>query len=459
MQKVSLTSNRGFVLVEVILTSALFAVFAAGLFGAFIYGLESVKASGQRSRAVGISEEGLEAVRSIRDRGYTSLVDGSYGVMNNGTRWNLVPGSDATGEFTRQITIQTIDAHTKYVLSLVIWNEALKKQAAFGVVSYLTDWTEIPVWTNPRTGTCLNISGGQDAQKIAVSGNHAFMVTNSSGFSLVAVDVSNSSNVHQVGAIGVQTSPTNIAISGTKAFVTTRSNGAELQVVDVTDPANMGNPTTIDLSGNSDANAVSVANGNAFVTRDAGFEEFHTVSATAPYAQKSVLELTYNARAIYTNGNYAYIASADNSQELKIVNVSNPLTPSLAGGYDDPSSIADGVAIKGYGNYLFLGRSDGKIILFNISNPTSPQKIGTFDAVQGVNDLAVNSQSNLLFAVTNSGSKELQIIDVSNPGSPALRGYYDADDTLNGVAYDSARDLVYVVGASNHNNFCSIKPS
>jgi hypothetical protein len=459
MPKVSSTSNNGFILVEVILTSALFAVVATGLFSAFYYGLQSVRYAGQRDRAVLLTEEGLEASRSIRDRGYTNLVDGSYGITNDGTKWSFVPGSDANGIYTRQITVQTIDSHTKYVLSTVLWKQPLKTQSAFALVTYLTDWTEIPVWTNPQSGTCLNISGGQDAQKIAVSGNYAFLVTNSAGYSLVSIDVSNVANIHQADAVGIQNNPTNIAISGTKAYVTTRNNSAELQVVDITDPTTFGIPVSVDLSGNSDANAVAISGSNAFVTRDAGFEEFHTVNANPPYQQRSLQELTYSAREVYMHGNYAYVASADNSQELKIVNVTNPASTSLAGGYDDPSSIADGVVVTGYGNYVFLGRSDGKVLIFDITNATSPQRIGTYDAVQGVNDLAVDSTHNLLFAVTNVGSKELQIIDLTTPASPIQRGYYDADDTLNGVAYDATRNLVYIVGVSNHNNFCSIKPS
>lgn len=459
MQKELLTSNKGFVLVEVILTSALFALVSAGLFSAFYYGLESVKASGQRTRSVSLAEEGLEAVRSIRDAGFTNLVDGSYGLSNDGTKWILSSGSDAKGEYTRQIQIQTIDSHTKYILSLVMWNQSRQRPGAFGLVTYLSDWPETPVWSSPQSGTCLNISGGQDAQKIAVSGNYAFSVTNSAGYSLVAIDVSSRADIHQVGAIGIQTNPTNIAINGSKAYVTTRSNNAELQVVDISSPANMGSPQSVDLSGNSDANAVAVSGTTAFITRDAGFEEFHAVGASAPYTQKSVLELTYNAKEIYVNGNYAYVASTDNSQELKVVNISNPTSPTLAGGYDEPSVITDGVTVAGYGNYLFLGKSDGKVQIFSITNPTSPQKIGQYDAVQAVNDLAVDPARNLVFAVTSTGSKELQIIDVTNPSQPTLRGYFDASDTLNGVAYDATRNLVYVVGASNQNNFCSIEPN
>lgn len=459
MPKEPLTSSRGFVLVEVILTSALFALVAAGLFGAFYYGLESVKASGLRTRSVSLAEEGLEAARSIRDRGFTNLVDGSYGIVNDGTRWSFVAGSDAKGPYTRQVTVQTIDAKTKYITSLVMWNQSRQRPGAFGLVTYLSDWTEIPVWTNPKTGPCLNISGGQDAQKVTVNGNYAYLVTNSDGYSLVSVNVSNPSSIVQAGAVGVGNNPTNIVVNGTKAYVTSRNNNAEVQVVDITNPASMGSPVSVDLSGNSDANGIAIANGNAFVTRDAGFEEFHAFNASAPYQQRSVLELTYAAREIYTSGNYAYVASTDNSQELKVVNISNPLSPTLVGGYDDTSSIADGVTVAGYGSFVFLGRSDGKILIFNISNPASPQKIGQYDALQAVNDLAVDATRNLLFAVTNIGSKELQIIDLTNPSQPTQRGYFDAADTLNGVAYDATHNLVYVVGTDNHNNFCSIEPN
>jgi hypothetical protein len=51
-----------------------------GLMGLYFYSTAAISTSGDRVRAVLLAEEGLEAVRSIRDTGFRNLVDGTYGL-------------------------------------------------------------------------------------------------------------------------------------------------------------------------------------------------------------------------------------------------------------------------------------------------------------------------------------------------------------------------------------------
>ena len=106
--------QKGFSLVEVILASSVFILLATALVGSYLYGQESTALAGNRARAVLLAEEGLEAVRNIRDEGaegsFGTLTAGTYGLATSSNQWIFSGGSDATSIFTRTITITYVDS-------------------------------------------------------------------------------------------------------------------------------------------------------------------------------------------------------------------------------------------------------------------------------------------------------------------------------------------------------------
>ena|SRR3989344_3495125 len=140
MPKDWLVTNRGFSLVEVILASSVFILITTALVGAIIYGQESTVLSGQRAQAVFLAEEGLEAVKNIRDDDFSNLIDGTYGLQVVGGRWNIAGSSDVIGNFTRQITISPINSDTKKITSTVTWQQNLQRSGSVSLDTYLTYW-------------------------------------------------------------------------------------------------------------------------------------------------------------------------------------------------------------------------------------------------------------------------------------------------------------------------------
>jgi Tfp pilus assembly protein PilV len=129
-------------LVEVLLAVAIFAVLSTGIIGAIIYGQESTAIAGARERAVKIAEEGIEAVRNIRDSGYSNLpADGTYGLTISGGIWILAGSSDTTDIFTRTVTLGTIDSRTRNITVNVTWPQTIQRSGSISVNTYLTDWT------------------------------------------------------------------------------------------------------------------------------------------------------------------------------------------------------------------------------------------------------------------------------------------------------------------------------
>lgn len=191
-------------------------------------------------------------------------------------------------------------------------------------------------------------------------------------------------------------------------------------------------------SGNDIANAISVAFKNPYVflgrANSAGGSEFYVFDATNPAAPSLVGQLALNGdpNDIAVFGNYAYIASTDNSEELQIIDVSTPSAPSLAATFDltvanSGNNIVDGLAIDYLGGTnLYYGRANGagkEFIVFNASNPLAPAITGTLDLSGDPNDLKISG--NNIFIASSDDASELQVVDATIPSVPVLLGSLD----------------------------------
>ncbi len=146
--------QQGFSLVEVILSIAVFALLITTLIGAYFYGQESTALAGNRARAVMIAEEGLEAVRNIRDEDFSNLEDGTYGLNISNNAWVLSGLSDNVDIFTRQIEISPIDGDRKEVTSTVTWQQNPQRSGIISVETYLTNWQKSVVVGPPPPSDC-----------------------------------------------------------------------------------------------------------------------------------------------------------------------------------------------------------------------------------------------------------------------------------------------------------------
>lgn len=134
--------QRGFSPVEVLLAATVFAFLTTALIGAIIYGRSSTANAGDRVRAVQIADEGIEAVRNIRDAGFANLpANGTYDLSQAGNQWTLAPttNSDVTGIYTRTIAITGVDSARKTITATVTWPQGTSS-ATVSSTSRLTNW-------------------------------------------------------------------------------------------------------------------------------------------------------------------------------------------------------------------------------------------------------------------------------------------------------------------------------
>lgn len=144
--------SKGFSLVEVLLAVSLFGLIVTALVGGLIYGQQSTVLAGQRARAIMLADEGLEAVRNIRDESFFNLTDGIYGLAISSNQWTLSGISDTTDIFTRAIAISTINANRKQVTSTVSWPQTPQRTGSVTLTTYLTAWVN-PTGAEPP-GSC-----------------------------------------------------------------------------------------------------------------------------------------------------------------------------------------------------------------------------------------------------------------------------------------------------------------
>jgi len=110
--------------------------------GAIIYSEESTSIAGGISRASFLAQEGIEAVRNIRDEAYGNLTDGSYGLLVSNNQWLLSGSSDTTDGYTRQINIGTIDANRKQITSTITWKENVQRTGNVAITTELSNWAK-----------------------------------------------------------------------------------------------------------------------------------------------------------------------------------------------------------------------------------------------------------------------------------------------------------------------------
>jgi Tfp pilus assembly protein PilV len=134
--------SKGQSLLEVLLA---IGIFITGIATVGLLVLDANVASrqgGERTEAVLLAKEGLEAARSIRDGDFDNVTAGAHGIALSANTWIFSGVSDTQNQFTRTITVSDIDVDTKKVESTVSWQFTQTRQNSVTFVDYLTDWNQ-----------------------------------------------------------------------------------------------------------------------------------------------------------------------------------------------------------------------------------------------------------------------------------------------------------------------------
>ena len=159
--------SRGFSIIEALLGSAVLALLVTAIVGALIFGRESATTAGARTRAAFLAEEGMEAVRNIKDADFCNLTVGTHGLSSGSGKWEFSGTGDMTEKFSRTVDIVEVNPQTRQVTVTVTWQQNPQRTGTISLVGYFTFWKSTPTtwwdtnWLNRRKITFANGTRGQ----------------------------------------------------------------------------------------------------------------------------------------------------------------------------------------------------------------------------------------------------------------------------------------------------------
>ncbi len=140
-------------------------------------------------------------------------------------------------------------------------------------------------------------------------------------------------------------------------------------------------------------------------------------------------------------GNYAYLVE---TKGLHIMDISNPATPVEVGLYPIPGEarrveVATRLSSTNSSQpYLYLITKFRDLRIFDLSEPMTPTEIAAYDTPSFVQDVAMADQ----YAYVADGYEGLYVVDISNPAQPIKVGLYNQHGGACNV--ETADHYVYV---------------
>ena len=475
---------RAFSVVEVLLGSALFAVFASGVIALLLQGLDADRLAEEESVASNYASEGIEALRSIKNQSFTSLgTVASSGIdrVGSGGTWAFSGASTSYGKYVRTVSVSSVsrdgsgnivasggtdDPLSRKVISTVTWPVTASRTNTLSIISYLTNW-HLPVtsgdWTNPTQIASFDVPGTNNGIKIRSQGNFIYMIRPSGSPNFLIIDVSNPASPTLAGSLSLTGTPTNIAVSGGLVAVSNKNNNQELQMIDVATPSSPSVVGTFNAPGTEDALGVFMVGTTVYMVRASGTDnEFVIVNVSTSSAPTQIgsMDLGANGNEVVASGNFAYVASAHDSREVQVVNIATPSAPSLAGSLN-LSGTVDATTVSLSGTTLLVGQGS-TLFMVAVSTPSSPSVLGSVSVSDTLNDIALTfgNSNTRAFVATSSNTAEFQVVDISVPSSPSIVGSVDVagNTDLLGVAYSETLDRAFGVSASNTEEFIVFAP-
>ncbi|MBI4138533.1 hypothetical protein HY479_00075 [Candidatus Uhrbacteria bacterium] len=445
-------------LVEILLAITVF------LFGVVTLGVLYLDATAthrkgvDRGKGVAYALEGLEAVRSIRDRSFASLATGTHGLLLLNNQWTLSGTSDTQDAFTRTVQISGPDGDTKYVTSTVTWAFSPTITDSVTFTTRITNWRKVTptTWASPdvvSSSTLTNIS----ANAVDVEGTTLFVTTpnNAQGTEFRVYDVTNPVSPSYLGGLETGTHLFVLDAVGSRGYLASDNNPDEVKVIDVSNPASPSELGSMKLTANENVNGVFASGTIVHLVRDeigqqATYYIYDATNGASPTLLGSMNtgDDTYDVAVRNGNPPYAFIAGEDHQQEFQIVNVADPATMGVVGSLNLQEEL---LAVAVSGTWAFGGMEavggQPEFYLFNVSDPANPSVLGTFEVNADVNRIAV--WGNLVFLATASSTKEFIVLNVTNPANPTLYGSYDLVGEATDVALSVDGTYAYVSTASS----------
>lgn len=404
-------------LVEFIIAIGVSAIFLPALLTGLTASRNGKAQEKQRLEAITIAKETEEAVRVVREKGWSAVAPtGTYHPIISNNSWSFAPNSDQVNGFTRSVLIEsvyrntngqivpnggTLDASTIKATTTVSWG--LPYISSINSIQYLTRYQN----------------------------NASFIQTSKADFDAgladgtVTTDITGGEVTLALGGHGLWCSP----------------------VLTI---------TAVDLPKNGVANAISAVEGliSAATGENAAGVSYASVGIdnnNPPNATVSGTFNGYKTNDLWTDGHHTYIATDNNHDSVVILDVSvNP--PVISGVLSFGSSLkASRVFVSGGKAYVTTG---SWLYVFDVA--TQLQVGNAFQLLNNANATGIVVNGNYAYVSLDLAAAQLEIIDVTDPsnmkkaGSAVLNGLGGNRLVLNNTA---TRAYIVTATSAQKNEF------
>lgn len=495
-----MSTRRGLALVELLLAIAILGTISVSALASIIGSWSTNRLSSLALQAEQYAQEGIEAARSLRNRGWSAPFlatncTGGCG-LSLGTGWSWLGASDTENGMTRVVTVTpaqrdgngdfvasggTPDSDAQRVESEVTWSPGPGRNNTYSLVTYLTNFYQLitPDWSSPSSPVAFDAtlanSGNNTANAISIgfANNYAYLGRQSSGGrELLAIDVSNPSSPslcancqRELGG-----NVNDVQIGRNYAYMASSNNSQELQIISIADPSNLASAAfaSVDLinsnSGNNSADAIAlgISGTNLFMIRAGGneFIRFDISNPLTPAVTGSNNGFTGTPTDMVVVGNYAYATSNDNGAELQIFNLST-LARDGTVNMNSGNNNADAFTVVAAGSsHILVGRDSSsapELYVYELSDPVSPDLVDTVEIGADIYGLAYTT--GYVF-VSNTGTNDFQVFDASafpDLATPAVATQDNANSPFE-IIYADSISTALIASSSNSEELQIILP-
>jgi len=465
--------TRGQSLVELLLVIALSSVVLPALLVGFVSSREGKAQQHQRSEAVAFLKETIEALRSVREKGWESFavnetfhpkVDpvggsswilelGSYTDPDNGLTTSVVvsnvergtcPGPDC------QAIVATggiVDPSTKKVKATVSWG-TIPFVSSIESTLYLTRYldnnafpetTEAQFDLGTKTGVdVINTSGGEVVLGAGGGGDWC------------APSFATELNLPKTGkAKSVTALP-----GGGEAYAGTGENASGESFADIL--ITNTNPPTASIYGTIDGYKTNDIFGEpdyGYIATDKPSKEAVIINLSGlPFVESGYFDAPGSnfGESVFVSSNIGYVVVKDKLYNFDLSSKSGS-RPALDG--DGVLLSKEGTSVYVVGNYAYVsikGNNDVQLDIVDISNSSNMTKVGSAKINnQSGQDVFVNETETRAYIVTNATSpteKEFHIVNIESKSSPFKigSGYYTNGMSPKGVEVVTNNKVIIV---------------
>lgn len=489
-------ATKAFTLIELMLAITLFSIYSLAFFQLSLTVIQYDASTELEYEALNYAQEGIEAVRQMRDRNYLLVSNGDHGLSLTNDTWSFVAAPERIDNFfDRTVTVEdvyrdtnnnmsesgTFDPETKKVTSLVEWDERSVIPRSISIESYLANWTGDD-WIQEtcdefENGTFENIETigtsappvndcaitlslieqsstffasadlGEHANDVYVEGNYAYVANDKTNAGFTIVNVQDPENPVIVKELDVGGKGRYITKDGNYVYMGVQKSGGGFVIVDVSNPASATKIATLNVGGYGNQ---PKASGNyvffGVENDDGGFKVIDVNNKSSPVVRKT-LDFDATVQAVYLKNTYAYLGLDDDHLAFRVVSISDPINPQLRASINVGEEI-NAIDISGPIAYAATEEDDDALQVIDITNPESPSLITQNDGDNEGEIQDISILDNYLYAAVDNTNGGLMAFSIENPLAPSW--LYTTDITGKGTGIQALGNYIYITTDVNN---------